>query len=181
MRASAVYLKPGDLCHAESPTVVSTILGSCVAVIMFNPGRKVGSICHAMLPRNPSSHRGEAFRYVDSSILYMVERFRALGVRTNEMEVKLFGGADVLEHRGENGASVGRQNIEIALETIGEVGLRLIVSDVGGKVGRKLCFYTHTGEVLLKRMAGSAVQTTWVPGDTGMTFTYATGRRGYGE
>ncbi len=176
MRASPVYLKPGDLCHAESPSVVSTILGSCVAVTMFNPGTRVGSICHAMLPRNPSPRGGETFRYVDSSILYMVKRFRALGVRTNETEVKLFGGADVLEYRGENGASVGRQNIEIALETIGKAGLRLIVSDVGGKVGRRLCFYTHTGEVLLKRMAWSAAQTRELSGDAGMIFTNATRR-----
>jgi chemotaxis protein CheD len=90
----------------------------------------------------------------------MVGRFRALGVRNDETEVKLFGGADVLEYHGENGASVGHQNIEIALQVIRRAGLRLIASDVGGKVGRKLRFYTHTGEVLLKRMAGSASQTT---------------------
>jgi chemotaxis protein CheD len=173
MKASPVYLKPGDFCHAESPAVVSTILGSCIAVTMFNPGTGIGSICHAMLPRNPSPRCGEIFHFVDSSIFYMIERFRALGVRTGEMEVKLFGGADVLEFRSDNKASVGRQNIEIALETIGEAGLRLIVSDVGGKVGRKLCFYTHTGEVLLKRMAGPVSQTTTVSGDKGMIFTSA--------
>jgi chemotaxis protein CheD len=111
----------------------------------------------------------------------MVKRFRALGVGKSETEVKLFGGADVLEYRNENGTSVGRQNIEIALEIIGEAGLRLVVSDVGGKVGRRLRFYTHTGEVLLKRMAGSAAQTTGVLGDKGMIFTAATRRRGYGE
>jgi chemotaxis protein CheD len=111
----------------------------------------------------------------------MVERFHALGIKKGETEVKIFGGADVLECHSENGTSVGQQNIEIALEIIGEAGLRLIVSDVGGKVGRKLRFYTHTGEVLLKRMAGSAAQTTGVLGDTGMIFTYATGRRGYGK
>ena len=50
-----------------------------------------------MLPRNPSLRGGETFRYVDSSIFSMMERFRALGIRKNEMEVKLFGGADVLK------------------------------------------------------------------------------------
>jgi len=154
--------------------VVSTILGSCVAVTMFNPGTRVGSICHAMLPRNPSPRGGETFHFVDSSILYMVRRFRALGVRKGEMEVKLFGGADVLEYRNQNGISVGRQNVEIALETIREAGLRLIVSDVGGKVGRKLHFYTHTGEVLLKRMAGPVEQRTGVLGGTGMIFASTT-------
>ena len=160
MKVSAVYLKPGDLCHAESPAVVSTILGSCVAVVMFNQRTMVGGICHAMLPRNPSPRGGETFRYVDSAVLYMAERFRALGIRESETDVKLFGGADVLEYHGKNGLSVGRQNVETAIEVIGEAGFRLIVSDVGGTVGRKLRFYTHTGEVLLKRMAGPAAQAT---------------------
>ena len=176
MKVFPTYLKPGDLYHGERPATVSTILGSCVAVTLFDPGTGVGSICHAMLPRNPSLRGGETFRYVDSSIFSMMERFRALGIRKNEMEVKLFGGADVLEYHGESGLSVGRQNIEIALEVIAEVGLRLIVSDVGGKVGRKLRFYTHTGEVLLKRMAGSVAQRTGMSGDSGMIFPGASRR-----
>jgi chemotaxis protein CheD len=106
----------------------------------------------------------------------MVERFRVLGVRKDETQVKLFGGADVLAYHSESGASVGRQNIETALELIREAGLRLIVSDVGGKVGRKLRFYTHTGEVLLKRMAGSEAQTIGILGNTEMVFTGATRR-----
>jgi len=106
----------------------------------------------------------------------MAERFRSLGVGKGETEVKLFGGADVLEYHGKHGISVGCQNIETALEIIGKAGLRLIVSDVGGKVGRKLRFYTHTGEVLLKRMARSFAQTTGIPGDAGIIFTGATQR-----
>ncbi len=100
---------------------------------------------------------------MDSAILHMTNRFRALGVRRDELEVKLFGGADVLEYCNENGISVGRQNIDTALEIIGEVGLRIIVSDVGGKVGRKLRFYTHTGQVLLKRMKGPTALIAEIP------------------
>jgi chemotaxis protein CheD len=169
MRRPFVYLKPGELCYSEIPTRVSTILGSCVAVTMFDPVTKVGSICHAMLPRVPSSREGEPFRYVDSAILHMLDRFRALGMRMEFLEVKVFGGADVLEHRSANGASVGRQNIETALDTIDKAGLRIIVSDVGGKVGRKLHFHTHTGEVFLRRMRGSMALEEEIRAEAGVT------------
>ena len=75
-----------------------------------------------------------------------------MGIRKNEMEVKLLGGADVFERTDGHTKSVGRQNRETALEIIKNENLNLSVSDVGGNLGRKIYFYTDTGRVLLKRI-----------------------------
>jgi chemotaxis protein CheD len=144
-----IFLKPGDLYISDTPVRVSTILGSCVAVTIFNQRLKTGAICHALLPTNPNGH--DAFRYVDSAIAYMLYKFEALGITRNEMELKLLGGADVLE-RTNTSQSVGQKNIETALEIIEQENLNLAVSDTGGSLGRKIHFYTHTGKVLLKRI-----------------------------
>jgi chemotaxis protein CheD len=147
-----VFLKPGDLYISDIPTMVSTILGSCIAVTVFNKRLKTGGICHAMLPKSPYAEEHRAFRYVDSSILYMLSKFEMMGIRKDEMEIKLLGGADVIDRMNEDTASIGQKNIEIALEIIRDEDLQLTISDVGGKMGRKVHFYTHTGKVLLKRI-----------------------------
>jgi chemotaxis protein CheD len=152
-----VFLKPGELYISDVPTMVTTILGSCISVTIFNKRLKVGGICHAMLPGNSYTAEHNVleysiFRYVDKSILYMLNRFETIGVRRDEMEVKLLGGADVLDRINERAASIGQKNIEIALEIIRNEGLRVIISDVGGNMGRKVHFYTHTGKLLLKRI-----------------------------
>ena len=92
-----IFLKPGEVASATEPARVSTILGSCIAVTIFNQRLRIGAICHALLPKNPKGH--DALRYVDSAISSMLQKFEAMGIGKNEMEVKLLGGADVLERR----------------------------------------------------------------------------------
>ncbi len=147
-----IFLEPGGLYLSEGPAVVSTILGSCVSVMIYVKRLKMGGICHAVLPRNVRRDGAGTFRYVDSSISYMLQRFETLGIAKDEMEVKLMGGADVFERMNEHTRSVGRQNRETALEIIRSEHLKLSVSDVGGSLGRKIYFYTDTGRVLLQRI-----------------------------
>jgi chemotaxis protein CheD len=161
-KLSLFYLKPGEMHIADRPGMVKTVLGSCVAVTMYNPRLKTGAICHSMMPRWVEERDGrgrsdEGFKYVDYSIRYMVDAFRSFGIRSREIEVKLFGGADMYSS-GENDErhlSVGRQNIIEALNVMEENGLVLRKGDVGGTQGRKLHFYLHTGAVFLKRLKPS--------------------------
>lgn len=146
-----IYLLPGELSIVERPTVISTVLGSCVSVTLFHRRQGFGAMCHAMLPfaRGPQD-----FKFVDSSISHMLATFDRRGIPRCELEVKLFGGADMFETSdpGGHSLSVGRQNIAAATQILAAEGLQLLASQVGGRQGRKLHFRAHTGEVLLKRL-----------------------------
>jgi len=154
-----IYLKPAELCIADKPTIVRTVLGSCLAVTMFNRRLGVSAICHALLPDHSLEDRQNndslaRFKYVSSVIPEMVAKLRHYGIKPNEIEVKMFGGAETLNSQLEQARNqpVGKLNVETALKVIAAEGLRVDSSDVGGAFGRKIFFYTHTGEVLLKRL-----------------------------
>jgi chemotaxis protein CheD len=153
-----IYLKPSEIYIAGEPALVETVLGSCVSITMHNRRSGVGIMCHCLLPRCKNERpcdgacSGE-FKYVDCSIRRMTEKFDSYDIKRSDIEVKVFGGADMFT--GGKSISVGRQNIETALKIIKNEGLNLSASDVGGTQGRKIFFYTHTGEVLLKRLKGS--------------------------
>lgn len=149
VKPATVYLRPGELYVADQPTIVTTILGSCVSITMFSRRLRLGAICHALLPEGPAE---EAFRYVDGSILHMLQRFTLLGVTCAQLEVKMFGGADLLPYPKSRLISVGRRNVEIAREVLNSEGLTLLAEDVGGRRGRKIIFHTHTGDIWLKRL-----------------------------
>lgn len=154
----AYHLKPGELIITDRSMLVSTILGSCVSVTMFSP-RFGGAICHGMLASRGrtdlGSHPcGEEFRYVDCAVKAMIDAVFRRRITPEEVAVKLFGGSDMLSHSEERmGPSVGRQNIEMALNVLTRNGFAVSVSDVGGKRGRKIFFNTGSGEVHLKRLA----------------------------
>lgn len=149
-----LFLKPGELFLSCDPAIVSTVLGSCVSITFFEPVMRLGAMCHVMLP---SGSRDDGFKYVDSTLGYMVERIVAMGVRLASCEVKLFGGADVLMPRKPQGTrlSIGQQNILEALRRLDVLGVVPKSCDVGGKHGRKLFFHSHTGDVFLKKVAKS--------------------------
>ena len=135
-----IYLKPGEIYLGAEPTVVTTILGSCVSMIFFNQLQRLGAICHAVLPEDV--HQEQSFRFVDSSFYWMLEQFQSRGIASKQIQVKLFGGADVLEcFRGEcQTATVGQQNIQQALKLFEAHGLQIQASNLGGTVGRKIFF-----------------------------------------
>jgi chemotaxis protein CheD len=91
---------------------------------------------------------------VDFSIRYLVRQFDALGACRAELEIKLFGGADVLPVTGtRDRPTVGALNCKIAAEVLAEEGLTVSASDLGGIRGRRIHFHTGTGDVLLHRLA----------------------------
>jgi chemotaxis protein CheD len=152
-------LQPGELYLARGPAILRTILGSCVGVTFWSARLGVGALCHGVLPRcpqvwPPGSKNSDGHRYVDFSIRYLARQFDALGARRKELEVKLFGGADVLPTAGiRNKPTVGALNCKVAVEVLAEEGLTVSTSDLGGIRGRRIHFHTGTGEVLLHRLA----------------------------
>jgi chemotaxis protein CheD len=146
-----IYLKPGEVVVAREPVLVSTVLGSCVAVTMFSPTRGVGAICHAMLPDNAG--REYDLRYVDTALKHIYKKVNECGAGSN-LVIKLFGGARVLDvgENGSPGRTVGEQNVAKALEVLELLGLKVNSADTGGEVGRKLFFCTRDGDVYLRRM-----------------------------
>jgi chemotaxis protein CheD len=155
----AVYLKPGEIHYTEHPIMVTTVLGSCLSITMFNLRMGLAAICHCLLPACDGKKKctgdcRDGLKYVECSIRRMAKLFEQFGVARKEIEVKFFGGADMFSREIEKPGliSVGRQNVIVAGQTLASEGLILLTSDVGGPLGRKIVFYTDTGDVFLKRL-----------------------------
>lgn len=143
------YLSPGELVIATKPMVITTVLGSCISVVLFSPRLKIGAICHATMPSGTEERPG---KYADQSVLHMLEEFHLRGIKRRETIVKLFGGSDMftLKHPENQSQTIGAQNVRSAIATLNRAGYEPMVSDVGGSQGRKLVFHSNTGDVFRK-------------------------------
>jgi chemotaxis protein CheD len=153
-----VYVLPGESHLVAEPSILRTVLGSCVGITFRIPRLGAAALCHPMLPVFPAA-KGDAsvgLRYVDFAIRDLMQRFDALGADRAEIEVKLFGGGDVLPV-GEGGgrATVGKLNCDSALKVLREERLEVAASSLGGSSGINLQFHTLSGAVFLRRLAGS--------------------------
>ena len=156
-----VDLHSGGLIITREPQWVMTVLGSCVAVTMFSPQARLAAICHAMLPHpradfDPSQHHpAEHFRFVSHALPAMAEKFLQLGIAPPEIEVKLFGGANILQAQpGETQKHwVGNANVAAARDFLAAARFCVAAENVGGTRGCKIFFNTLSGAVLHKHLS----------------------------
>lgn len=143
-----LFLLPGEIFVSEQPTVVTTILGSCVALTIFHPTSRMGGICHARLPSCQANDcDNQCSHYASCSLESLLQRFAALGGAMADLEIKLFGGARLIPCARENGTSVGEKNILAAENALKGHRLQLVARDTGGRQGRKIVFDSGTGKV----------------------------------
>jgi chemotaxis protein CheD len=151
----SLYLHPGQMIVSSSPCSISTILGSCVAVCLYDEERGVGGMNHFLLPhfagRGPVSAR---FGNVATEDL--VNRLLSAGARREALRAKVFGGANVLESLRGAAASLGHSNVEVARRVLREQDIAVVAEDVVGNRGRKLIFRTDDGSALVRFLTGRA-------------------------
>lgn len=139
-----VYLHAGQLFASAESTAVTTILGSCVAVCLWDPRRQVGGINHFLLPHWVGNGLASP-RFGNVAVGSLIELLLDLGSRRQDLRAKLFGGASVLSASGRDGAHLGKKNVEIARKLLGQEGIPVVAEDVEGRRGRKLIFHTEHG------------------------------------
>lgn len=152
------HLRIGECFLTREPTLVCTVLGSCVAVTFFQPKIRIGGIFHALLPDSMAygaEEAAQACRFVNTSIENLLLAVQRHGGKIKDLHVKVFGGSELFgfgSGLGPTRNSVGRKNVQVAMMELEKTGLRILASDVGGEMGRKLYFLTSTGEVWVKRI-----------------------------
>jgi chemotaxis protein CheD len=148
-----VFLLPGTLHCAAEPTVVATILGSCVAVCLWDSERRIGGMNHFLLPRPIGT--GADGRYADFAIEHLIEGMRTLGSRIDALRAKLFGGANVLPF-GPSVVTVGAQNVAAASQLMRRHRIPVVARRVGGRSGLRIWQDTRSGEVAVRMISRCA-------------------------
>ena len=147
---SDYYLHPGLIFAQKEACVITTVLGSCISVCLWDPVSKAGGMNHYMLPL----WNGEGLpspKYGNIAIQKLIEKMLALGCKKENLRAKVFGGGAVLESSS-GLLNIGERNIMLAEDMLGEGSIPIISKSIGGNQGRKLIFCSGTGEVLMKKI-----------------------------
>lgn len=146
-----IFLQPGDYWFGGADTRIRTLLGSCVAITLWNAKRKLGAMCHIMLPDRGSEKNAEPLngRYAAEAVALMLKDIKHAGCRPADFEAKLFGGGSMLPSKT-IGMLLPERNIEAARQLIRQTGWNLIAEHIGGQGHRQLRFDIATGDVWMR-------------------------------
>jgi len=146
---AATYLHPGDLAVAVQPTAITTILGSCVGVCLFDARAGVGGMNHYLLPDSLGSRPSP--RFGDVAMPQLLMGVLRAGARRERLRARVYGGACVLD-AFLGGDHLGERNVQCALQFLAAEGIPVLARDTGGRRGRRLVFHTDDGATLLREI-----------------------------
>jgi chemotaxis protein CheD len=136
---------------ADPNAVMSTVLGSCVAMCLFDAVNRVGGMNHFLLATS-SQAQSDDLKYGINAIELLINRLLQSGAERTNLQAKLFGGARMTDHARDIGAG----NAVFAKEFLDKEGIACISSSLGGTKARRVQFFPTTGAARQLQIAGVA-------------------------
>ena len=146
----------GETYVSTNNEVISTVLGSCICACIRDSSVGIGGMNHFMLPGGESSGRSHASiieqRFGVAAMETLINALLSHGARKSRLEVKIFGGSELL---GQGGARIGPQNAAFARDFLRTEGLALAAEDCGGPHPRRILFSPIDGRVMVRYLPAS--------------------------
>jgi chemotaxis protein CheD len=143
----------GELVVATGPACLSSILGSCVGLVLFHPRRQIGGLAHVVLPKAEGRLGGKG-KFADLAVPEMLRQIAALGGNRAGLVAKLFGGASMFSGTGP--LQIGISNEQAVRAALEIERIPVVAADLGGIKGRMIHFHCETGQVRVE-IAGRLV------------------------
>lgn len=136
---SVQVLHPGDVALGERGDRLETLLGSCVAIVLTDPRRTLGAMCHIVHSRPATSGSVVSAAYADVALDHMYALLRSRGIEPTLCDAYVYGGGNMFPALCAQG-HVGEENAQWALEALAHDGVPVLHHDLGGNTYRRLCW-----------------------------------------
>jgi len=157
LNATMVWVFQGDFYTSANPNeIVTTVLGSCIAVCVRDPDIRFGGMNHFLLPepgKGKDIGASRELRYGSYSIERLINAIMAHGGRRDRLEFKIFGGASL---KIGSSAEVGGRNADFVENYLDREGFKIAARDLRGTLPRRLRYYPTTGKVMVSQALDSS-------------------------
>lgn len=154
-----IKLAPGEYATSNSTVLLSTILGSCVAVCLYDPLQKVIGmnhimISHELLQKEPSVCYPEDGKYGGCAMNLLIRDMLKKGAEFKQLRAKVFGGASLFKPYDTCTLKycIGANNSQYAITYLKHNSIPIVTQSVGGNYGRLIQFYSTDFAVWVKRI-----------------------------
>jgi chemotaxis protein CheD len=143
------FLLPGYIFLNREPSLISTVLGSNVAVSLWDKKKKYGGMANYLYP---SLEQGAAASsaYGSVAIRHLAKMLISEGVKRKDIKAQIFGGA---EKKGDlECAKIASKNVSMAKKILRELKIDIVSEDIGGNLGRKIVYNSEKNEAIIYKV-----------------------------
>ena len=146
------FIRPGEYYVGRQRALAETLVGSCVAVCLYNFKQRFGAMNHFLLGSPADGKADDMGRYGTTATELIIDAMMKRDGDPAHYHASIFGGAAVLK-TGNADHHVGQVNVGVALDMLSNARIRVVRQETGGARGRRVTFDTETGEIAC-RFAG---------------------------
>ncbi|MDL2248752.1 chemotaxis protein CheD [Tyzzerella sp. OttesenSCG-928-J15] len=153
MGTNMIVVGMADLNATRLPGALTTLgLGSCVGIALYDSVNKVAGLAHAMLPDSSAFiNNNNRMKYVDTSIVDLINKMRIQGARKEFIKAKVAGGAQMFAFNSTNESMrIGDRNVEATLRILRSMNIPVISRETGDNFGRTVELYSEDGRFVIK-------------------------------
>jgi len=148
-----IHLQAGDIFFGKAPTIIKTLLGSCVALTVWHEQLQIGGICHYLIvqtehPINDTDIEMDSYRYASPALKYLHKNMTKYAP-VSEYEICIFGGSNM--YASVISPTIGESNVAFAQNWLTRHKLTCKKSDVLGNICRTISFDLSNGKIFLQR------------------------------
>jgi len=152
------YLPPGHIHLGHEASLLWTVLGSCMAVSLWDNQKMWGGMCHFLYPFTADSRKATA-QYGNVAVKCLVKMFLDGGAKGKNLRAQLFGGAQA---NSANCSKIAKENLQMARMILKSYHIATISEDTGGYMGRKIVYNTQRNEAIVYKV-NAIRRSDWYP------------------
>ncbi len=164
-RSEVLTIFAGEIYISTKKEIISTVLGSCISVCLYDSSAGIGGMNHFMLPEDTGNRgrlytqdllkkeelTGKAMRYGITAMEVLIGEMQKSGAKRKNFKAKIFGGGNVLVKKLP-GQSIGDKNIGFARAFLKLEEIEIEGENVGNNYGRKIFFLTGQNKIFVKKV-----------------------------
>ena len=143
------FVRMSEISIDKKPAVLKTVVGSCIALCLWDSKHHIGGMVHIVLPRRNGDVKSPDGKYADTGVKALYNQMVRNGASTCNMHAICVGGASMFLQSGKNGSSIGSRNIKAVKGALSELGVEITTEAVGGVMGRKVSLNCKDGTVAI--------------------------------
>ncbi len=143
------YLKIAEMKIAKSPDTLKTVVGSCIALCLWDRRTSSGGMVHIMMPKSNGNKAEQKSKYADTAVETLLNEMISKGSKQETIIAKIAGGASMFDHKNDKTEDehIGEKNSRIVKKMLSKLNIPLRSEDTGGTAGRRVVFNPLTGNI----------------------------------
>jgi chemotaxis protein CheD len=146
------FVKMNEIYVSKSPYLIKTVVGSCIALCIWDSHSTIGGMGHIMLPKSNGDPKAPPGKYADIAVKSLISTMVNEGSSIVNMQASCVGGASMFQNHQHKFESVGIKNYRMVKKELADLGIPIVTKAVGGISGRRVVMNCTSGVITISTL-----------------------------